>query len=167
MSRYRMKTFIHFSCRHYINCEAHFPSCQCHTTTTTTQLQCFALGFTSCGSLLRCRWWVKAKSSQVPDMFPKEFPSSRHVPPKSSQVPDMFPKEFPSSRHVPQRVPKFLTCSPKSSQVPDMFPKEFPIAPHFYPICFGKCCPPFTYIGGQRGGTLCFKVEPFYFGEPP
>jgi hypothetical protein len=23
--------------------------------------------------------------------------------------------------------------------------KEFPIAPHFYPICFGKDCPPFTY----------------------
>ncbi len=45
MSRYRMKTFIHFSCRHYINCEAHFPSCQCHTTTTTTiELQCFAHG---------------------------------------------------------------------------------------------------------------------------
>jgi hypothetical protein len=35
----------------------------------------------------------------------------------------------------------------KSYQVPDMFPKEFPITPHFYPICFGKCCPPFTYIG--------------------
>jgi hypothetical protein len=23
--------------------------------------------------------------------------------------------------------------------------KEFPIAPHFYPICFGKCCPPVNY----------------------
>jgi hypothetical protein len=34
----------------------------------------------------------------------------------------------------------------KSSQVPDMFPKEFSIAPYFYPICFGKCYPPCTYI---------------------
>jgi len=33
----------------------------------------------------------------------------------------------------------------KSSQVPDVFVKEFPIAIHFYPICFGKCFPPFTY----------------------
>jgi hypothetical protein len=37
---------------------------------------------------------------------------------------------------------------PKSSQVSDLFPKEFPIAPYFYPICFGKCCPPFIYIDG-------------------
>jgi hypothetical protein len=37
-----------------------------------------------------------------------------------------------------QRVPKFLTCSPK----------EFPIAPHFHPVCFGKCRPPFNFIGG-------------------
>ncbi len=34
----------------------------------------------------------------------------------------------------------------KSSQVSDMFLKEFPIASHFYPISFGKCCPPFTKI---------------------
>jgi len=27
--------------------------------------------------------------------------------------------------------------------------KKFPSAPHFPPICFGKCCPPF-YLG-QRG----------------
>jgi hypothetical protein len=45
----------------------------------------------------------------------------------------------------------------KSSQVPKMFPKEFPIAPHFYPICFDKCCPFFTL--GQRGGILYFKIK--------
>jgi hypothetical protein len=50
-------------------------------------------------------------------------------------------------------VPFFLglaggVVKPKSSQVSDLFPKEFPIAPYFYPICFGKCCPPFTYIHG-------------------
>jgi len=33
---------------------------------------------------------------------------------------------------------------PKSFQVSDMFLKEFPIPSHFYPISFGKCCPPFT-----------------------
>jgi hypothetical protein len=31
-----------------------------------------------------------------------------------------------------------------SFQVSDMFPKMFPLALHFYPICFGKCCPSFT-----------------------
>jgi hypothetical protein len=31
-----------------------------------------------------------------------------------------------------------------------MFFSEFPIASHFYPICFGKCYPPFTYIVGPR-----------------
>ncbi len=67
------------------------------------------LDFASCGSLLRCSLWVIAKSSQVPNMFPKEFS----------------------------------------------------IASHFYPICFGKCCPSFTYKAGQRGGTLHFKVKPF------
>jgi len=46
-----------------------------------------------------------------------------------------------------QRVPKFLTCSPK----------EFPIAPHFYPICFGKCCPLFTYIGGPKKRNSIFQ----------
>ncbi len=45
-----------------------------------------------------------------------------------------------------------------SHQVPNTFPKfsnvfsnMFSIAPHFYPICFGKCCSPFTYIGGSIG----------------
>ncbi len=55
----------------------------------------------------------------------------------------------------------------KSSQVPDMFPKEFPIAPHFYPKCFDKCCPPFTYIGGPKGGNSVLQNRTFYFGEPP
>jgi hypothetical protein len=43
----------------------------------------------------------------------------------------------------------------KSSQVPDVFVKEFPIAIHFYPICFGKCFPPFTYIAGPEESILC------------
>jgi hypothetical protein len=52
----------------------------------------------------------------------------------------MYPTLFPSSSH----------------HVPNMFS----IAPQFYPICFGKCCPPFTYIfGQQRGRTLYFKKE--------
>jgi hypothetical protein len=38
--------------------------------------------------------------------------------------------------------------------------KEFPIAPHFYPICFGKCCTPFTYIVGSKGRNVYFKIEP-------
>jgi len=42
----------------------------------------------------------------------------------------------------------------KSSQVPNMFSKKFPIAPHFYPICSCKCCPPL----GQRKRTLYFEL---------
>ncbi len=56
-----------------------------------------------------------------------------------------------------QRVPKFLTCSPK----------KFPIAPHFYPICFGKYCPPFTYIGGPKWRISILWNKAYYCGEPP
>jgi len=53
----------------------------------------------------------------------------------------------------------------ESSQFFDMFPKGFPISPHFYPICFGKCCPSFTCIDGPRELTLCFKIEPSLLGS--
>jgi hypothetical protein len=36
----------------------------------------------------------------------------------------------------------------ESSQFSDMFPTGFPISPRFYPICFGKCGPSFTYTSG-------------------
>jgi len=43
----------------------------------------------------------------------------------------------------------------------------FSIAPHFYPICFGKFCPPFTYIGGSKGRpNSILQNRTFYFGEP-
>jgi hypothetical protein len=52
-----------------------------------------------------------------------------------------------------------------SFQVSDMFPKMFPLAPHFYPVCFGKCCPSFTYIYlSQREGALNFWIEPSILG---
>jgi hypothetical protein len=53
----------------------------------------------------------------------------------------------------------------KSSQVqvPDMFLKVFPIAPHFYPICFGKCCCPFTCVGGSKGRNSIFENGTLYF----
>jgi hypothetical protein len=51
---------------------------------------------------------------------------------------------------------------PKSSQVSDLFPKEFPIAPYFYPICFGKCCPPFIYIPGPKGRNSIIRNRTFY-----
>jgi hypothetical protein len=37
-------------------------------------------------------------------------------------------------------------------------------APHFYPICFGKCCPPFTHIGGQKGKNSIHQTRTFYCG---
>ncbi len=108
MSRYRMKTFIHFSCGHYINCikptsppSCHLPHHHHHTQLQNkvktpwsssnmgarsasphvgpyghqiwahTRLRLMwvlmvikygcTLGFASCGPLLRCSRWVKAK----------------------------------------------------------------------------------------------------------
>ncbi len=55
----------------------------------------------------------------------------------------------------------------KSSHVPDMFLQEFPIAPGFDPKCFGKCCPPFAYIGGPKGRNSILQNRNFFFGEPP
>ncbi len=49
---------------------------------------------------------------------------------------------FLGSQWVPIRFP---ICSPFLN----VFPNMFSIAPHFYPICFGKCFPPFTYIVGS------------------
>jgi hypothetical protein len=54
----------------------------------------------------------------------------------------------------------------ESSQFSDMFPKGFPISPHFYPICFGKCCPPFTYIHGPKRENSMFLNRTFPLGEP-
>ncbi len=52
-----------------------------------------------------------------------------------------------------------------SNQVPDMFPNMFSIAPHFYPICFGKFCPPFTYIFGPEKRNSILKIKPSDFGS--
>ncbi len=45
---------------------------------------------------------------------------------------------------------KFSLVSP---HVLIIFPNMFPIAPFFNLTCFGKCCPPFTYIDGPKGGN--------------
>jgi len=50
-----------------------------------------------------------------------------------------------------------------SYQVPNMFSK----APHFYPICLGKRCPPFTYIGGLKGRNYIHYNRTFYLEESP
>jgi hypothetical protein len=50
----------------------------------------------------------------------------------------------------------------KSSKVPDMFLREFPIAPHIYLICFGKCCPPFTYIRGPKRRNSTNQNKTFF-----
>ncbi len=51
------------------------------------------------------------------------------------------------------------------SQVFDVFPLRIPITFHFYPICFGKCCFPFIYIGGPKGRNFIYQNKTFYFGE--
>jgi hypothetical protein len=50
-------------------------------------------------------------------------------------------------------------------QIPIAFLNMFSIAAHFYPQCFGKCCPPFTYIAGpKRRNSIC-QNRTLYFGE--
>jgi len=55
---------------------------------------------------------------------------------------------FPGSHYVPFNFP---ISSHPVPEVLNVFPTMFSIAPHLYLICFGKCCPPFTYIGGPKG----------------
>jgi len=65
------------------------------------------------------------------------------------------------------RLPNVFTLC--SFQVLNGFP-IFP--PTFFPylltfICFGKWCPPFTYIGGPKGKTCIVQNKAFCFGESP
>jgi hypothetical protein len=55
----------------------------------------------------------------------------------------------------------FLLCS---IQVPNVFSNMLSITPHFYPICFGNSCPPFTYIVGPKGRNSILQKRTFYFG---
>jgi hypothetical protein len=56
---------------------------------------------------------------------------------------------------------------PMGSQYVPQVPNLFSIACHFHPICFGKCCPRFTYIGGPKGRNSILHNRTLYFGEPP
>jgi len=76
-------------------------------------------------------------------------------------VPNVFPL---CALQVPNGFPSGFQYVP---QVPNVFPNMFSIAPHFYPICFGKCCPRFTYIGGPKGMNSTLQNRTLYFGEPP
>jgi hypothetical protein len=67
---------------------------------------------------------------------------------------------FPGSDYVLFKFPM------DTHQVANMFPNMFSIAPHFYPICFGRCCPSFTNIVGPTGrnSILQNRTFTFYFG---
>ncbi len=64
--------------------------------------------------------------------------------------------------------PNFPMCS---HYVPFKFPMGSQyFSQFFFPylltfICLGKWCPPFTYIGGPKGETVQFKIEPFVLGN--
>ncbi len=61
----------------------------------------------------------------------------------------------PSTQCVPTILPLISNGFPSGFQnvphVPNVFHNMFSIAPHFYPICFGKCCPRLTYIAWPKG----------------
>jgi hypothetical protein len=77
-----------------------------------------------------------------------------------------FGEDFFHFPLVPNLLPVPFKFSIGSHQVPNVFLNMSSIAPHFCPICFGKCCPPFTYISGPKG-TLYVKVEHSILGSPP
>ncbi len=62
---------------------------------------------------------------------------------------------------------KFSMGSQYVPQAPNLFPNIFSIPPPFYRTCFGKCCPPFTYIGRRKGRNSILQNRTIYFGEPP
>jgi hypothetical protein len=64
--------------------------------------------------------------------------------------------------------PWFPSGSQYVPQIPIVFLNMFSIAAHFYPQCFGQCCPPFTYIAGRpkRRNSIC-QNRTLYFGEHP
>jgi hypothetical protein len=63
---------------------------------------------------------------------------------------------FPMCSHyVPLKFPMCFHYVPNG--FPSGFSNIFSIAPHVYPICFVKCCPPFTYILGPKGENSMFK----------
>ncbi len=69
-------------------------------------------------------------------------------------------KDFCSFFLGSQCVPTRLHSS--SQWVPNVFPNMFFIAPHFYPICFDKCCSPFTYITAPNGMYSNLQNRTFY-----
>jgi hypothetical protein len=48
----------------------------------------------------------------------------------------------------------FLSRSQFVPHVLLILSSTFQIAPLFYPICFGKCCPPLTYRDGPKGRNM-------------
>jgi hypothetical protein len=90
-------------------------------------------------------------------------------PKHALKVPCFFPFKFWGRGKVFFFIfPWFPSGSHYVPQVPNEFPNMFSIAPHFYPICFGKCCPPMkTYIGGLKGRNTMLQNRTFYVREPP
>ncbi len=83
-----------------------------------------------------------------------------HVFPLCSlQVPNEFTLSFQYVFQVPNG---FTLGSQYVPQDPNVFLNMFVIAPHFYPICFGKSCPPFTYIGGPKARNFVSLDLPIF-----
>jgi hypothetical protein len=61
--------------------------------------------------------------------------------------------------------PKHLTLSVSFALRSNLVWPMFSTALRFYLVCFGKCCPPFTYIAALKAGTLYFKIEPYILGS--
>jgi hypothetical protein len=93
-------------------------------------------------------------------MFPNTFLEVPHVF-------AMFPNTFLVVPHVFAMFPNTFLIVP---HVFAMFPNTFLIAPLFDPICFGKWCPPLTYMGILKISILAqgiSQVWPLILGTTP
>ncbi len=118
------------------------------------------------------KWWqtllereISCSQWEGASMHPRCLPFSNCVVGGFFFIFPWFPNVFSlSSFQVPNGSHLGSQYVPQFSNV---LPNVFSIAPHFYRMCFGKCCHPFTCIGGSKGMNIIFQNKIFYFGEPP
>jgi len=102
-----------------------------------------------CLAFLPFKFWVGVVGKEFFFILFFHFPLVPNVFPMCSlEVPSWFSS---GSQYVPQ--------------VSNVFPNMVSIVAHFYPICFGKCCPPF--IDGPNRRNTILQNRTFHFGEPP
>jgi len=112
--------------------------------------------WTLLGRELSCEWEGLGMESKCLDFFPFKFGGRKGGVGRGERI---FFSFIPGSQLVPTRFP---LCSPSSQCVPQKGLHSTSLLSHM----LNKCCPPFSYIGGQKGRNPKLQTRTFYFGEP-